>query len=168
MMKNRMDITNNITRFREAARHLWNTYFLERAERDKDWDLRDQFSNVYVDLFNSLVKYDLPESVSSIPHLWNGENKVLSEYQVKGKNKTLAAMINRTLPATGYWDHPIQQIKSDETDVRLISFFDWDELGFRDMRYLRVRIVASPNKELIGRDALIEADSCNINYEKED
>ncbi len=160
-----MDITNSITRFREAARHFWNTYLSERAGRDKDWDLRDEFSNVYVDLFNVLVKYDLPESAPSVPHLWNGENKVLSEYHVTGKNKELVVMINRTIPAAGYWDHPIQQINSEETDIRLISFFDWDEIGFRDMRYLRVRIVASPNKELIGRDALIEADSCNIRFE---
>jgi len=163
-----MNITDNITRFREAARHLWNTYFVERAERDKDWNLRDEFSNVYVDLFNSLVKYDLPEDAPSIPHLWNGENKVLSEYHVKGKNKELVAMINRSIPATGYWDHPVQQFNSEETDVRLISFFDWDELGFRDMRYLRVRIVASPSKEIVGRDALIEADSCKVTFEEED
>ncbi len=50
-----MDITNNITRFREAVRHLWNTYLMERAQRDNDWDLRDEFSNVYVDLFKVLV-----------------------------------------------------------------------------------------------------------------
>lgn len=52
--------------------------------------------------------------------------------------------------------------------MRLISFFDWDEIGFRDMRYLRVRIVASPDKELIGRDALIEADSCNVTFKQKD
>jgi hypothetical protein len=162
-----MDITINITRFREAARHLWNTYFMERAERDTDWDLRDQFSNVYVDLFNVLVKYDLPESAPSISHLWNGENKVLSEYHVKGKNKEVVVMINRTIPATGYWDHPIRQVKSEETDFRLLSFFDFDELGFRDIHYLRVRIVTSPNKEIIGRDALIEVDSCNVTFKKD-
>jgi len=124
-----MDITNDIRLFHEAVRHLWNTYFMEQAERDKDWDLRDQFSNIYIDLFNSLVKYDLPEAASSIPHLWNGENKVLSEYQVRGKNKELVAMINRMIPASGYWNHPIQRIKSDETDFRLVSFLtgmNWD------------------------------------------
>jgi hypothetical protein len=121
-----------------------------------------------VDLFKSLVKYDLPETASSIPHLWNGENKVLPEYGVQGKNAELIAMINRAIPATGYWDHPVQKVKSEEADLWLISFLDWDEIGFRDMRYLRVRIVASPNKELIGRDALIEADSCNVIFEQED
>ncbi len=114
------------------------------------------------------MKYDLPESASSIPHLWDGENKVLSGYHIKGKNNEVFAMINRTIPAAGYWDHPIQRVKSDETDIRLISLFDWDEIGFRDMRYLRVRIVASPHKELIGRDALIEADSCIVTFEQED
>jgi len=159
-----MDITNNINRFREAARHVWNAHLMDRAFRDTDWDLRDEFSNVYVDLFNVLVKYDLPESATSIPHLWNGENKVLLEYRVNGKNTELVAMINRSIPAVGYWDHPIQNVKSEETDLRLISFFDWDEIGFRNMRYLRVRILASSNKELIGRDALVEADSCTIKF----
>ncbi len=163
-----MDITNNITTFREAVRHLWNVYFRERAERDNDWDLRDEFSNVYVDLFNSLVKYDLPEDAPSISHLWNGDNKVLSEYHVKGKNEELVVMINRSIPAAGYWDHPVQQIKSEETDARLISFFDWNEIGFRDMRYLRIRIIASSNKDIVGRDALVEADSCNVTFKRED
>jgi hypothetical protein len=76
-------------------------------------------------------------------------------------------MINRSIPPTGYWDHPIQQIKAEGTDIRLISFFDWDEIGFRDMRYFRVRIVTCPNKEIEGRDALIEADSCNVTFKKE-
>ncbi len=162
-----MDITTNIKRFREATRHTWNTYFQERAERDKDWDLSDAFSNVYVALFNAIVKYDLPESAPSIPHLWDGKNEVLPEYHLKGKSPEIVVMINRTIPSSGYWDHPVQHVNSKETDFRLISFFDWDEIGYRDMRYFKVRIVGSPNKDIVGRDALVEADSCYITYEKE-
>jgi hypothetical protein len=162
-----MDVTDNITRFREAARHLWNTYFHEQMAGDRAWDLRDAFSSVYVNLFDAMVKFGLPDSAPSIPHLWDGENKVLLEYHVKGKEKELVAMINRTIPASGYWDHPIQRIKPEEADMRLISFFDWNEIGFRDIRYLRVRIIASGNNEIVGRDALIEADSCHIIFSGE-
>jgi hypothetical protein len=65
-------------------------------------------------------------------------------------------MINRDIDS-GYWDYPLKEINND-VKMTFISFFDWDQLGFRDNQYVRVLIVESPNNtEIIGKHALIES-----------
>ncbi len=52
-----MIVTDRIESFREAARHIWNVHVRHAAQRTQDWDLRDAFSEVYVALFNAMVRY---------------------------------------------------------------------------------------------------------------
>ena len=58
------EITESIAAFREAARHLWNTFFFPNA----DWDDRDRYSEVCVHLFDA-VRYHLdltwPKTISA-------------------------------------------------------------------------------------------------------
>ncbi|MBI3987913.1 MAG: hypothetical protein HY343_13395 [Lentisphaerae bacterium] len=162
-----MDITDQMDSFREAARHLWNVYFWRDAERDGSWNLRDAFSEVYVALFNSIVRFHLPESAPPIPHLWDPGKTVLAQYQVVGNFDRLVLMINRDKPASGYWDHPTQYVLSSAVDLRLIALFDWDQLGFRDFRYFRVRIIKADDPDLVDRDALAEAADCRVEYVEE-
>lgn len=161
-----MDITKNFNTFREAARHIWNVYFSENAEKDMAWDLRDAYSEIYMGLFNALVRYHLPKGAKPIPHLWDPEKDVLSEYKIEGTNDRLPTIINRDKPASGYWDYPVEYIVPEKTDLRLISCFDFDQLGFQDIQYLRVRIIGSDNPELIGRDALVEIKYCKIIFDE--
>ena len=66
-------------------------------------------------------------------------------------------MINRLIPASGYWDHPVRSVNASDVDLAFIAFFDWDAYNKKDMRYYRVRIVDCKSQmDLIGRDALIE------------
>lgn len=160
-----MDITVRFNSFRESARHLWNTFFQADAQKNNDWDFRDVFSEVYVALFNGLVKYYLPESASTIPHLYDPEKNVLHEYRVVGTSESIPIWINRTKPTSGYWDYPIQSVENSKTDLRLISIFDFDQLGFRDFGYFRVRIVNSDNPDLIERDGLVKTKDCKVLFE---
>ncbi len=161
-----MDITKNFNTFREAARHLWNVYFSENAKKDMDWDLRDAYSAIYVELFNALVLYHLPEGAKPIPHLWAPEKDVLHEYKIEGENSPLPIMINRDKPASGYWDYPMEYIIPEKTNLRLISCFDFDQLGFRDIEYYRVRIIHSDNADLMDRDGLVKAQYCKIIFDE--
>ena len=163
-----MDITNRFLEFREAVRHLWNVYFCEEALRDQDWDLRDAFSVAYVALFNAMVTYRLPQGASTIAHLWDADATVLDCYHVAGRSSDLGLMIARDIPSSGYWDHPIKRVVTSTVELRLISFFDWDTLGFRDFRYLRVRISRSDNAALVGRDALIDFADSDIVFRPEE
>lgn len=160
-----MDITKNFNAFRDAARHLWNVYFSEDAEKNQDWDLRDAYSAIYVELFNALVIYYLPARAKPIPHLWDPEKNVLYEYKVEGKTSRIPIMVNRDKPASGYWDYPIEYILSEKTDLRLIACFDFDQLGFRDLEYYRVRIIKSDNADLVDRDGLVRTKDCKIIFD---
>jgi hypothetical protein len=46
------DITEAVGRYREAARHLWNTTFCAASP---NWDVRDNFSRVAVEMFTAIV-----------------------------------------------------------------------------------------------------------------
>jgi len=168
-----MNITNRFLGFREAVRHLWNVYFHEEALRDQDWDLRDAFSMAYIALFEAMVifeamvMYRLPDGALPIAHFWDADTTVLDCYRVDGRSSEFSLMIARDCPSTGYWDHPISNVATSSVDLRLISIFDWDSLGFRDFRYLRVRISRADNTDLIGRDALIEFADCDIVFQPE-
>jgi len=162
-----MDITERFLEFREAARHLWNVYFRQDS-KSPDWDERDEFSEAYVALFNAMVRYQLPPGAASIPHLGSGESTALPGYHVVfSLSEILPLMINRDIPAAGYWDHPTQQVEGTSVRLGLVSIFDWDQLGFRDFRYLRVRIMTSSDPGLVGRDALVEAGACRLEYHHE-
>jgi hypothetical protein len=161
-----MDLTDRINEFREAARHLWNTHFRHDA-KNQDWDLHDAFSEVYVALFNALVRYNLPDTAPSIPHLWDPGNTVLYQYRISAYSDRLPLVVNRTKPASGYWDHPTCIVDTSSVDLRLIAFFDWDNLGFKELRYFRIRIVKADDPDLMDRDALVETAYCRIEYVEE-
>ena len=58
-----------------------------------------------------------------------------------------------------YWDHPISTISPNDGVLEFLDYFDFDELGCRDFKYVRARIQEFPgHPELVGREALLEAD----------
>ena len=68
----------------------------------------------------------------------------------------ISALINRDVDS-GYWDFPVATIPGGAV-MHFIEFFDWDSLGVRDNKYVRVRIASCPaNVAIEGRDALIDA-----------
>ena len=157
-----IDITERFNSFREAARHLWNTWFRAEPQEVQDWDLRDAYSEVYAALFNAMVKRHLPEEAAAIPHLWSNESGMPSQYRLEPDCAQLPIMINRELCAEGYWDHPTTTVEAGSVGLALIGLFDWDELGFRDFKYFRARILTAADPDLIGRDALVEACYCRV------
>ena len=164
-----MDITDRIEAFREAARHIWNVHFSQESLRNENWDLRDAFSEVYVALFKAMVCFDLPGQAPTIPHLWEPANTVLMPYHVVGNSDLLAIMVDRTKPASPYAGvraEPKKYVVAKAVDLRLITLFDWYELGLRDFRYLRVRIVKADDVDLVDRDALAEVTDCRVEYEE--
>ena len=134
-------------------------------EGGQDWDVRDAYSEVYVALFNAMVKHHLPAEAASIPHLWSKESEMTAQYRVETELEDLSILINRDLDAGSYWDHPTKRVRSDSTKLGLVGTFDWDEVGFRDFRYFRVTILEAEDQELVGRDALVEASDCRVIFD---
>src|SRR5207244_8068244 len=49
-------------------------------------------------------------------------------------------LVNRTAQSHGYWDDPVGTVRRGDAEMRFVRFFDWDELGQRDLQYVQVRI----------------------------
>ena len=146
-------VTPHIHEFREAARHLWNSYM----RRDATWDTVEEFAKVTRVLFSGCVLVRAGVEARPIP-LDNGTD-VLTEYRVFADHKgRLPLHANRDIPASGYWDYPVEWIPPEaRQEIHPICFFDFDVCGRRTIQYYRVRIVeSSSHPGLNGRDALIE------------
>jgi hypothetical protein len=92
-------------------------------------------------------------------------NEILTEYRLFADHAgRLPLQANRDLPASGYWDHPVEWIPPEAKQIiHPICFFDFDVLGWRRLQLYRVRVVeSSSHPELNGRDALIECEDVEV------
>jgi hypothetical protein len=152
------DIGRLLSDYRECGRTIWNTYFRPRAAERDEWDLHDEFEDVCVLLFASLVLHPMGR---------RGEKQKAAGYEkapdplmflrvVPRHASGSPVQINRDVRRSGYWDHPVKLLRPNDADLRFIDFFDFDVLGVRDFAFCLVRVVASDHlPELVGRDALI-------------
>ncbi len=139
---------------------MWNTYLRENA----DWATHDSFELICEHLFDEIVlsKLDVKHDIDNV-FCYQGE--YLEEYQLyvdhKGK---LPLMVNRELKSSGYWDHPVEWIPPDELyDIRLIGFFDFDQLGWRNFEFYRARILkCNSHPEIEQRDVLIRCHHVDV------
>lgn len=145
------DITALVCRYREAARHLWNSCFRDGDEGDA----AESFDRICEELFNVLVLRPVGVGEQSSQLNVQGFQSIRV---VPAIEEGTPVFINRTNPSGPYWDDPIAQVRPQAVELALIGFFDWDSCGFSEMRYLRVRIMSCRNDErLVGREALIDA-----------
>jgi hypothetical protein len=157
------DITSLVANFREAARHLWNCHYVPTLDVQYPFDARDSFDRVARELFRSLVLEELdltnlalaPASVPEpipIPRL----------FVTSRASGGVPIFINRDRPRSGYWDHPKKHIRPNEATLLLARFFDFDEVGVRDFRYLEVFIAAASDPDIVGRWALLDFEYARI------
>jgi hypothetical protein len=152
-------LTPHVHEFREAARHLWNSYM----RRDTTWDTVEEFAKVAEILFSQCVLGRARVAARPIPMDCSAE--VLTEYRVFADHKgRLPLRANRDIPASGFWDFPVAWIPPEGKQVIYpICFFDFDQIAWRGIQYYRVRIVErSSHPDLNGRDALIECTSVDL------
>jgi hypothetical protein len=149
-MKN---VTLQILKYREAARHLWNVYLRGEGEFGlgalPDDDTLDDWTALKKDLFYALVvRYTGDEDRSLL--------------RVVPTSPEVPAMISRSKPARTYWDNPVERLAPND-DLRFIDFFDFDQSGFLDFKYYRVAINGSErHPDLAGHEALIEVQYAHV------
>lgn len=149
-MKN---IKSEIATYREAVRHLWNSAFSTLDDPLRFGVCLELFEEADDLLFRALVCEPLGIKLSPRASF----DPIFDLKVIPTLSKEVPIMVNRSLPASGYWDHPIKVIMASDVDLAFIEFFDWDAYESKDMRYYRVRIVNSTSKpDLVGRDALID------------
>ena len=143
------ELNLNMNRYRECARHVWNTYFRGQSNSE------DLFLNVEYELFYALVL--APSGLA-------GEHK--SPFDVPlpflrvVPNPSLRVLSVMIAPPGGpdsnvYWKEV--ELEPGDLELRFIDFFDWaNPDDFRDYQYVRARIVASRVGEMYdGYDILL-------------
>lgn len=145
-----MELDALLNRFRIASRELFNGHFrVDNPYNDSEaWTLEERHGEIEALLFEKMVLE--PAALPRIEYGWPHPNIL-----VRLQSDFAPIMINREIDS-GYWDHPLKEITNDAKLV-FVSFFDWDDLGYRDNRYVRVIVsewAAQP--EAVGKHALLE------------
>ncbi len=150
-MKTPINIDEMMNRFRLASREVFNHFFrVSDPYNNNGWLFEERFSGVQSVLFQKLVTE--PASLSQVDY-GNLQFEILVELR---SYEPAPIMINREIDS-GYWDHPIKEVTKDAR-LLFVSFFDWDQLDYRDNRYVRLQIDGWPSHhETSGKHALIES-----------
>ena len=162
------DVSLQFLTYRECVRHLWNTYFWSVAEPSQNWDLRDEFDAIARSIFSSLVLRPLDVFEHELAPEYSADPSALPGFRiVPAVEQGTPIFINRDLPRSAYWDHPVSRVRPDEIELDLLRFFDFDQLGYRDYRYFEVMVHGSTHyPDIIGRAALIEVEHARVLFSK--
>lgn len=147
------DLNELMNQFRLASRELFNHFFRvpdPYANGQHAWLMEERFRDVQAVLFQQLVAEQMSLSLAEYG---NPQPNVLVEPRHGG---AVPIMLNRDIDS-GYWDHPVKEVGTD-AHLLFVSFFDWDQLDYRDNRYVRVQVVRwSTNPDVGGKHGLIES-----------
>lgn len=146
-----MELDALLNRFRIATRELFNHFFrIDQPYDNSDaWALEERYSEVESLLFEKLVLEPANLPIISYGTL---HPNILVELP---HGEFAPFLLNRELQS-GYWDHPLKEVMR-EAQLAFVSFFDWDQLAYRDHRYVRVQVMDWPSHpEAVGKHALVE------------
>jgi hypothetical protein len=146
-----MTLNEHMNRFRVASRELFNGYFRSTTAYDdpEAWVLHERFGILQKVLFHQLVTE--PASLEVVSY-GDPQPQILIEVQ----SDPTPWMLNRHVNS-GYWNGQPEKV-SQEARLPFISFFDWDQLGVRDNRYVRVQVANwAAQPDVVGKHALIES-----------
>ncbi len=143
---------------------VWNTAFWPDPDF-RNWDSLEQFDEIRRILFGELV-------LGKVGRKWPLRSlfeNALPFFQITPSFERPIMIQNpRPEAASGYWDHPVNRIKPGLAELLFISYFDWNEMDYADLRYYRVKIASfAAHPELVGREALIERQHCAVHLVNE-
>jgi hypothetical protein len=147
--------------YRISATAIWNTAFWP----DEDFRSRDsikQFREIEKLLFRELV-------LRKVAREWLLDrlfSDAIPFFRIVPSHvHGVPIMIQDPRPGapTGYRDDPVNLLRPGEAELRFISYFDWNQMDYIDLRYYRVKIASfDAHSALVGREALIERDNAAI------
>jgi hypothetical protein len=149
------EITEDLLRFKEAIRHLWNAYFAEVPELNSS-QLWVAFETIERELLRSLVL--LPRG---IPHL--AENYRISPLPITLRAKTghdeIPVQVGSIYQKHNVlWELPHTIPAAELSQLRFIEFFDWNPWGRVDLGYVK-------GQTQEGRLALVEQKYCDFFFD---
>jgi len=149
------EITELMDHYRNVSRSLWNAGFWSVQEL-QNWDSHDLFEEIRKLLFNALVVAQLEKgdvccnALDAAGHIY----QVIPSF-----SGPVPIMIQQ--PREGdrskYWDDPVREVRASDVELHFLDYFDWNQMGYVDFQYYRVRIAAFASQpHLVGREALLE------------
>lgn len=149
------NITEDMLRFKEAVRHLWNTYFLD-AGSPMSAELHESFETIERELLRALVlaPSEMPEAADNyrrgpLPILLQAQAGLIDLPVQFG-----SVDANRNM----MWEAPRSVPASEVSQFRFVEFFDWNPYGNIDLSYVKAQAGD-------GRVALIEQAHCGFALE---
>ncbi len=158
-----MDVTSRLLTYREAARGLWNNYLRRELNDEADCEAVGRFHGICDAIFEDLVlrplgmvDVDLPDRGEAIPFLI-----------VRLASPDAPVQVHRPTTDGRYWDDPVRRLRRDGLRLQFITFYDFDDFGFVDFQYFRVRISdCAEHPHLVGREALVGVFHAVVEFEK--
>jgi hypothetical protein len=149
------NITEDMLRFKEAVRHLWNTYFLE-AGSPMSAELQESFEKIERELLRALVLTP-SEMPGAADNYRRGPLPILLQakaglFDLPVQFGSVDANRNMT------WEVPCAVPASVVSQYRFVEFFDWNPYGHIDLNYVKARAGD-------GRIALVEQAHCEFALE---
>ena len=153
-------LTRQMYEYRHCLKMIWNVYFTEEG----DWDDRVYFCNAAVELFRGIVLYSFDENDREVEILpaYRGDKAPFHAIRIKViPTDDILMSIEGTFRDTKALS---KDISTEHVDMRYVDLFDFDELGMRPFKYVKVEIVESVTVDQIGVRLLIPFD--NVIFEK--
>jgi len=151
------DVTEIVSRYRLALRHIWNSYYYADPSL-RTWDSVDSWRALKLPLFRALVadRLDLPPANEIF-----GKGFYVSPRMDPGGLPFLEVDTRvPSRPSAGTWEVLNGPFKDTEVRLALIDFFDWSPLDYSDLRYYVVQIeTLEGHPDRVGQHALVEVGS---------
>ncbi|MDQ1107675.1 MULTISPECIES: hypothetical protein [Stenotrophomonas] len=145
------DVTGQMQRFKEASRHIWNSYLMP-GEGVLDMAVEDSFLQIERELLRSIVLEGSAAADqyghSAIGGLIVKPKPLLREVPVQ--------FARAGSDGNSYWSEDERIAAADIPKLEFVDFFDWTHYGYID--YAIVRAVESGS----GRRVLIQALYCDF------
>ena len=155
------DVTNALLNYREATRHVWNTYFLERVSSLRECGALDHFEQIDRHLFHGLVLEELGKTAKQFD-AFRQEPIPFLRIRPKERESTPLVVGDASNGASRVWNDETPIVVSS-FELEFIEFFEWDRYGNLSLPYLRGRIVdIASHRNLLGRECLVEVHRAKV------
>jgi hypothetical protein len=155
------DATQFLFTYRECARMLWNNFLRLGVEPYVNYDAVDAFSGICERLFEEMVLQNL--RMSGFKRTSDADPYPF--LVLKPRADPAPVMVHRSSEQGRYWDEPINRLAVSGLAMQFIGFYDWDDFGYIDLQYYRVRTArCEEHPHLVGREALVDVHHAGVEF----
>lgn len=142
-----------VQRYRQVLRHIWNSCIWVDPKL-RTWDSVYSFRDLKLPLFRALVAD--PLDIQANDHIFGAGFEIAPN----AADGIPVLRINSRAPSEpdeGIWEMMTGPFKANDVRLRLIDLFDWNPLGYIDLRYYVVMIEAlNKQPDRVGQHALVD------------